>query len=79
MAVSIYKFTDHPLLCNLHSSFSCVGEGGGGDVRMFIFAANLLISGICDSSSWTASVMASPVSLAISSSSVERVLVPLMY
>ena len=78
MAVSIYKFADHPLLCNLRSSFRCVGWGGG-EVRMFIVAANLLISGICDSSSWAVSVMASPVSLAISSSSVERILVPLMY
>ena len=43
---------------------------------MFVVAANLLISGICDSSSW-ASVMASPVGLAISSSSVECKLVPL--
>ena len=46
---------------------------------MFVVAANLLISGICDSSSWAASVMASPVSLVISSSSVECKLVPLTY
>ena len=44
---------------------------------MFVVAANLLISGICDSSSWATSVMASPVGLAISSSSVKCKLVPL--
>ena len=58
------------LLRNLHSSFSCVRGVG-----MFVVAANQLISGVCDSSSWAASVMASPV---ISSSSVEPILVPLM-
>ena len=49
-------------------SFSCVGGGGG--VGMFVVEANQLISGVCGSSSWAASVIACPVSLAISSSSV---------
>ena len=45
---------------------------------MFVVATNQVISGTCDSSSWAASVMALPVSLAISSSLVECILVPLM-